>query len=1053
MIPGSRELVSMHILLCNERLLFRFGHDRVLSLLGRHLHDCGHRVTVLVNHYDQDSVSGWTDRVIQMPEPADYFLSNEHAADYVESHWESWFLSDGKPDLAIVGGWPFFSTIDVLEKFGVRTVYFDCGAVPLDGYEGGQREVQLKLRELRCRHLPNSTHIVTNSVFTAESQSRSDSGGKVPITPILLGADHLEKVLWANSGEAQNDRPFLKEKVDELIATGKPLVFHLGRWEPHSYKNSDAMFPILDGITKALPDTRVIILADPATKDIPFRFRNRVIPVGFPSDDELQDLMKRVDLGIVPSRWEGFGLPLAEMQWLRRPVLAFTDGAHPEVAVDPWYLCRTNEEMVEKSVHILTGLTMREIPEPAYKKFRKHFLWDRVLREWESLIEDVFLRDRQMHLIIDVTNASIDTANSGVIRVTRQLARVLQEKAKTSFVRWDAAHKSYVFLTKNEYCCLSQYDGPTLAKGAVVSRGKERIRLDERLRDYPAERTWLCITETSMAPVLAAGQKFARNQGWNVAAIFYDAIPILHPEFVKDRQILHNHAAYMRQLADCNAIIPISEFSAQCLRDFWRDQNVSGTSVQVDLLAGQLGATDTSKVAEQARAAKADGHVARILCVSTIEPRKNHLRLIDACLELKRRRPDLKWQLDLVGNRYAGGEELADQVNAACKNHLEINWLGVVDDETLIDLYAKADFTVYPSLIEGYGVPIVESLAFGKPCLCSNGGVMAELAADGGCLTVDVRSVDALSKAVERLLCDSALLEDLSEQARSRPVRTWDEYARDFAMILSESDGQRGSETDHQIVPFPANGGKHHASEPDHLPFDLDNTLYPQCLCDRWQMNHSERMTLRALLEHIKPRCAIEVGTFWGGSLSLMAQHAQVVFSIDIEPMSPSVRVFPNVSFLTGPSQVLLPKLLDELSKQQLDPQLILIDGDHSREGVARDLNIILERSTRVPMWVVMHDSMNPGCRAGMLDVDWAANPHVHFVDLDFVPGRLVETGGGTGELWGGLGLACLLPHKRQESLTVKQSAQQMMETLMSRKSHVDYTDHPLRQENLKQPL
>ena len=1043
----------MHIVICNERLLFRFGHDRVLSLLGRHLHDCGHRVTVLVNHYDHDSISGWADRVIQIPDPADYFLSNEHAADYVERHWASWFSLDSQPDVAIVGGWPFFPTIDLLEEFGVRTIYFDCGAVPLDGYEGGQRQIQLKLRELRRRHLPCSSQIATNSVFTAESQSRADSGGKVPITPILLGADHLEKALWSNTSEAQNERPFLKEKVAELIAEMKPLILHLGRWEPQSYKNSDALFPILDGIAKEVPDARAIILADPATTEIPSRFRKRVIPVGFPGDDELQDLMKRVDLGVVPSRWEGFGLPLAEMQWLRQPVIAFEDGAHPEVAVDPWYLCRTNDEMVEKGIRILMGSTaMREVPELAYANFRKHFRWERVLHEWETLVKDVYLKDRQMRVIVDVTNASIDTANSGVIRVTRQLTRVLQEQAQATFVRWDAASESYVFLNEDEYRCLSQYDGPKLAEGAVVSPRGKRIRLEDRLSDYPEKRTWFCVTETCMAPVLALAQEFAHNQGWNFAALFYDAIPILHPEFVQDRQILQNHADYMGQLANCDVVVPISEFSAQCLRDFWLDQKVSGTTVKVDLLAGQLGATDTSKVAGRgatqvpAKTSKADHHAVRMLCVSTVEPRKNHLRLIEACLELKRRRPDLNWQLDLVGNRYAGGEELAEQVNAACKKHPEIRWLGVVDDETLLDLYSRADFTVYPSLIEGYGVPIVESLAFGKPCLCSDSGVMAELAVDGGCLTVDVHSVNALSKAIERMICDSVLLDDLSEQARSRPVRTWDEYARDFVCVLAEHASWLEVEEDSPIVPFPGGGVGHQApeltQEPDEPPFDLDQALYPQCLHECWQMSHSERMTLWALLQHVKPRCAVEVGTYRGGSLSLIAQHSQVVFSIDIEPMSASVRVFPNVSFLTGPSEELLPTLLDELSQQELDPQLILVDADHSREGVARDLDIVLKHSTRVPMWIVMHDSMNPGCRAGMLAADWAANPQIHFVDLDFVPGRLIEHGGGgTGDLWGGLGLACMLPHDRQGPLTVGQSSQQMREVFLAQQINSISTD------------
>lgn len=1026
----------MHIVICNERLLFRFGLDRALILIGQRLHEAGHRVTVLVNRYDDDSVGEWADQVRMIPEAADYLCSNESASDFLAARWEDWFSPEATPDLAIVGGWPFFSAIEQFETRGIATLFLDCGAVPTEGLTGGSLLIQEKLRQMRRRHLPSASHIVSISEFIADSQSRPDSAGQVPVTTVLLGADHLEHAVWS-AGSAGSERIYLKDRVEDLLADRVPLILCLGRWEPGTYKNSQAVFPIMDGIAREFPRTKALILADPQGADIPRRYRDRVIPVGFPDDEQLQELMKRVDLGMVHSLWEGFGLPLAEMQWLGRPVLAFAAGAHAEVAADPAVLCRTNEEMMGKACAVLRGSPEACVPADAYEGFRRYFRWDRVLEDCQQVIERVVSERQSLRVVLDVTCASIDPANTGVIRVTRQLARALQSRADVCFVRWDDAARAYVFPTAAEYEQLSQFNGPSRRDNALVSPAERRIRLDEHLQGCSAENTWLCLTETVRAPVLAAARSFAHEQGWRVAAIFYDAIPILHPEYVQDTQVRENHAAYMRELAACDAVVPISGFSAQCLQDFWKEQGVRQTHVEVALLAGQLGATDAVSPQASPEPSPADHRTARILCVSTVEPRKNHRRLIEACIALKRRRPDLKWQLDLVGNRYAGGEELANHVTAACKKHPEIRWLGVVDDQTLIDLYTRADFTVYPSLIEGFGVPIVESLAFGKPCICSDGGVMAELAAGGGCLTTDVHSTEALSEAIERLICDATLLGELSEQARSRPVRTWDEYASDFAAILAGHSSSSDAVANGQILRFPGGGNRGEGLALDTPPFDLDQALYPQCLCERWQMNHSERMSLWALLGHVKPRCAVEIGTYWGGSLSLMAQHAQVVFSIDIEPMPPSVRVFPNVSFLTGPSERLLPLLLDELGRQEMDPQLILVDGDHSREGVARDLDIILKRTARVPLWIVMHDSMNPGCRAGMLAADWSANPHVHFVDLDFVPGRIVENGGGgAGELWGGLGLACLLPQVRRGPLAVGQSARQMMETLVASQSH-----------------
>lgn len=1033
----GRSPSAMHILLCNERFLFRFGLDRVLILLGRHLHNAGHRITVLANRFDE-SLEGWSDRVIHVPESSDYLQSNENAASFVASNWNSWFSGERPPDLAIVGGWPFFSIMDLLRDQGVKTVFLDCGAVPLDGYSGGALVVQQKLRDLRRKHLRAASRIVSISRFIADSQSIPDSGGDVPVSVVLLGADHMEASIWSSS--AENSRPYLRDRVEQLLREEKPLLLCLGRWEPNTYKNSEAVFPILDGIARQIPHVRALILADPEKTEIPRKYRGRVIPIGFPDDTQLQDLMKRVHLGMIHSRWEGFGLPLAEMQWLGRPVLAFAEGAHPEIAADPRVLCRDNEEMVRKACAMLQGSPAANVPAEAYDRFCQQFRWERVLREWEALIEEIMSDHPKPHLVIDVTCASIDPANTGVIRVTRQLSRALQSQARVSFVRWDPEGQNYVFLMDGEYRQLQQFNGPAPGAEAVISPPGHRIRLEEKLADFSDGPTWLCLTETVQASTLKRVRELTRGYGWQLAAVFYDAIPILHPEFVQDKAVLNNHAAYMRELATCDVVVPISEFSAQCLRDFWRQEGLNGTNVQVDLLAGQLVDPSADGVAGDPLAGPAGcgqgtaDSIARMLCVSTIEPRKNHLRLIEACLALKKRRPDLKWQLDLVGNRYAGADDLAKKVTSACKSHPEIRWLGVVDDRTLVDLYRNADFTIYPSIIEGFGVPIVESLAFGTPCLCASSGVMAELAAGGGCLAVEVSSSSAISQGIENLLSDKALLQRLSQQARSRSVRSWANYAADFLQVLAQYGRPKpGAARKPAPVPFTRSqpsSERHDPSGAERL-FDIDETLYPGCLCERWPMSHSERMALRALLDHVRPRCAIEVGTDWGGSLSLMAQHAQAVFSIDINPMPPSVRVIPNVSCLTGPSELTLPGLLAELHQQELDPQFILIHGDDSREVVARYLEIILKQPTRCPLWVAVHNSGSRECRAGILDADWAANPRVHFIDVDIVPGRFPESAGSGGlDSWGGLALAILLPNPRAQAIEVRQSAKRMIEAL-----------------------
>lgn len=210
-------------------------------------------------------------------------------------------------------------------------------------------------------------------------------------------------------------------------------------------------------------------------------------------------------------------------------------------------------------------------------------------------------------------------------------------------------------------------------------------------------------------------------------------------------------------------------------------------------------------------------------------------------------------------------------------------------------------------------------------------------------------------------------------------------------------------------------------------PSDLAGMLYPSCLemGPKWQMNHAERSALRAVLERVRPRHAIEVGTFHGGSLSLISQYCEAVFSLDIDPTIPQrIKGIKNAQFIIGPSAKTLPPLLSGLSAARIEPEFILIDADHSEQGVRGDIQIVLSRAPKVRTFVMMHDSFNPGCRRGIVTAGWENHPFVHSVEVDFVSGSVVDAPGtpADGEMWGGLALAILDPQPRQKPLVISES-------------------------------
>ncbi len=209
-----------------------------------------------------------------------------------------------------------------------------------------------------------------------------------------------------------------------------------------------------------------------------------------------------------------------------------------------------------------------------------------------------------------------------------------------------------------------------------------------------------------------------------------------------------------------------------------------------------------------------------------------------------------------------------------------------------------------------------------------------------------------------------------------------------------------------------------------------DDVLFPGVIRENWQMMESERIALTGVLARLRPRGALEVGVYYGGSLSLAAQFSERIFAIDIEPAVRDRFVLPdNVELLIGNSQELIPQALARFEQLGLPLEYVLIDADHSADGVRRDLNLVLKYRPRKPMVILAHDSGNENCRKGILTANWSGNPHVHWVQCDFVPGQIIEHSiqNGRGEVWGGLALAYLDPQPRVGDLVVSQGAATMV--------------------------
>jgi hypothetical protein len=172
-----------------------------------------------------------------------------------------------------------------------------------------------------------------------------------------------------------------------------------------------------------------------------------------------------------------------------------------------------------------------------------------------------------------------------------------------------------------------------------------------------------------------------------------------------------------------------------------------------------------------------------------------------------------------------------------------------------------------------------------------------------------------------------------------------------------------------------------------------------------WQMSYGERAALEGLLSQLKPRLAVEIGTAEGGSLARIAEHSEEVHSFDLVEPDSAVRELRNVTLHTGDSHRLLPELLARLADEDRNVDFVLVDGDHSTEGVCQDVIDLLESPAVGQTIIVLHDTMNEMVRTGLERVPYETYPKVAYVELDLVAGYMFREPSLLHELWGGLGL------------------------------------------------
>lgn len=259
----------------------------------------------------------------------------------------------------------------------------------------------------------------------------------------------------------------------------------------------------------------------------------------------------------------------------------------------------------------------------------------------------------------------------------------------------------------------------------------------------------------------------------------YDLSFMVHPEFHVEVNVQHCLAGTRAALERADAILAISEHTRRDLVDRLgaRPERIIVTPLAHNPTYKPV--TDALRLASVQR--RYDLPERFVLFVGTLEPRKNLMRLVQAYATLP---PSLRRHVSLV---IAGGpgwlsESLRREVGERGLAD-RVRFIGYVRDEDMASLYSLATVFAYPSLYEGFGLPVLEAMACGVPVLTSNVSSLPEVAG-GAAVLVAPTDVEAIADGLTQLLDDGALAAKLVARGLEWSTNfSWDRCARETLAV------------------------------------------------------------------------------------------------------------------------------------------------------------------------------------------------------------------------------------------------------------------------------
>jgi glycosyltransferase involved in cell wall biosynthesis len=303
-----------------------------------------------------------------------------------------------------------------------------------------------------------------------------------------------------------------------------------------------------------------------------------------------------------------------------------------------------------------------------------------------------------------------------------------------------------------------------------VRRRYSRLRGTPVVGFRPDDTLLLLDSIWGVPQMLPALGRMKERVGFRIATLIYDLIPVDYPHLGTPKATAEFEYFLRQVLPVTDQVFAISEASKRAVTAYCRR---TGIPLEREVIAAPLGEGYENPHEGRRPRGLPDGDF--IITVSTFEPRKNYQVLYHAVKHAQLLGMPLP-RIVIVGRPGWSTEELQHLLRADPTTQDALLWLDAVSDDELAWLYAHALFTVFPSIAEGWGLPVSESIHFGRFCIASDQASLPEIAGD----LIDYVSpydVAGWAEAIARLAGDPALLAERTERlVREYRPRRWESF-------------------------------------------------------------------------------------------------------------------------------------------------------------------------------------------------------------------------------------------------------------------------------------